>query len=228
VNKARKIEIALLCGIFVVILANASMYVLTHAEVSELESKIAELEYRIEVLENASEWLVENLGGSYEIYENGTIRLQSPGGGSLGSPITVYQELTPTEDFTVSLRVKANQLGGFMLALRASLPFAGSTHGMSFEFDSRDGGTFLLSRWAGGWTWTTVAVATENEWYRMQLSVYESPFSISGQVYDSSNNLIGSLTISDMTNFGFNDIQYVGIGVWIPADYLIHDFQISP
>jgi len=239
VNKARKIEIALLCGILAVLLASASMYASIQAEsddglkhrVDALEDKVAELEYRIEVLENASEpeeeWLVEDFGGSYEIYENGTIRLQSPGGGGLGSPITLYKELMPTEDFTISLKVKANQLGGFALFLRASLPFAGSTHGINFEFGIRDGGTFLLARSAGGWTWTIFATGTEDIWYTMKLTVYESPFSIKGEVFDESETLIGSLTISDMTNFGFSDIRYVGFGCWIPSEFLVKDFDIS-
>lgn len=232
-NKARKIEIGLFCGILMVLLANASMY--THAEsgkglkhrVEALENKVAELESRIEVLEAMHAWLIEDLGGSYEFYSNGTIRIYSEGGGSLGSPITLYKEFMPTEDFSVSLRVKATQLGGFMLALRASLPFAGSTHGINFEFGIRDGGTFLLARWATGWTWTIFATGTEGVWYTMKLTVYESPFSIKGEAFDEGETLIGSLTISDMTNFGFNDIKYVGIGCWIPSDFLVKDFAFS-
>lgn len=176
--------------------------------------------------ETPSGWQVENYGGSYEIYPNGTIKLQSSGVGSLGSPITLYKSYTPTDDFVVSLKVKANQLGGFALFLRASLPFAGSTHGVNFEFGARDGGTFLLARSAGGWTWNIFATGTEGLWYIMKLTVHESPFSVKGEVFNEVGTLIGSLTINDMTNFGFNDIKYIGIGCWIPSEFLVRDFAI--
>lgn len=209
-------------------------YVATHsmtdseynASICAFEDEVAELKSRVEALEGKCAWqafLVEDYGGSYEIYQNGTVRLQSLGGNSLGKPITLYQEFTPKEDFTISLKVKANQLGGFMFALRASLPFAGSTHGVNFEFGSRDGGTFLLARWTGGWTWTTFATGTESTWYTIKLVVHETPFRILGEVLESET-MIGSLTISDMTNFGFNDIQYVGVGCWTPSDFLVRDF----
>jgi len=172
------------------------------------------------------DWEIEDGGGFYSFEADDTIRLWSNGGGSLGSPITLYKESRPKEDFNVSLEAKAVQMGGFALMLRGSLPFAGSTHGVNFEFGNRDNGTFLLARYAGGWTWTIFATAEEDVWYTMKLSVFKTPFHIMAQVFEN-NTLLGSLDINDMTNISFESTCYVGFGMWNEGEFHVRNFELS-
>jgi len=153
-------------------------------------------------------WQIEG-GGQYS-ESNGIIRLWASG----GQWIILYKEFSPVSDFNVSLQVKAAYLVGFALMLRSDLPFAGSTHGVNFEFGARDGGTFLLARYANGWTWNIfVSNAKPNVWYTMKLSVYSNPYRITAQVFTENGALLGSFSASDMSNFAFGSIRYLGFGV---------------
>jgi parallel beta-helix repeat protein len=98
--------------------------------------------------------------------------------------------------------------------LRSSLPFAGSTAGVNFEFGARDGGTFLLARYSNGWTWNEFASnIKQNVNYTMILSVYKNPFRIKATAIDQNGTSLGSYSTSDMTNLAFNNINYLGFGV---------------
>jgi parallel beta-helix repeat protein len=167
-----------------------------------------------------SDWQIENGGGNYS-EANGTITLWSETGGWLN----LYQQFTPTSDFNVSLEVQAVALGGFALMLRNSLPFFGSVDGVNFEFGARDNGTFLLARYASGWTWNEFANATENVWYTLELSVFGTPFHIVGQVLDNGT-LLGTLSINDMTNTNLETITYIGFGIWTPGEYLVRNISM--
>lgn len=171
-------------------------------------------------------WLVEDRGGQYSI-SKGAITLSAPVGG--GQSLILYKPYTPTGDFTVSLKVQASTLQGFALMLRGSLPFAGSTDGVNFEFGARDGGSFTLARYANGWTWNVFTTgAQENTWYTLKLIVDSEQYSITAQVFSQKGQLLGSYTASDMTNFGFSDIQYVGFGVLESGgSYLVKSVSIT-
>ena len=153
-------------------------------------------------------WQIEG-GGQYS-ESNGIIRLWASG----GQWIILYKEFSPISNFNVSLQVNAAYLQGFALELRGSLPFAGSTDGINFEFGARDGGTFSLARYANGWKWNVFVSNTKaNVWYTMKLSVYSSPYRITAQAFDDKGAPLGSFTASDMSNFAFGSIRYLGFGV---------------
>ena len=110
--------------------------------------------------------------------------------------------------------------------MRSGLPVSGSVKGINVEFGSRDGGTFLLARWTSSWTWNEfVTEAKENVWYTMKLSVQKTPFTISAQVLDQSGNSLGSYSASDMTNFAFEDIHYLGFGTSIGGDFSVKNIS---
>ena len=83
----------------------------------------------------------------------------------------------------------------------------------------------MLARSVGGWTWNIFANGQEDVWYTMKLTVCESPFEITAEVFHE-NGIVGSLTIDDMSNFGFDDIKYVGFGCWIPSEFQVRNFKI--
>ena len=47
----------------------------------------------------------------------------------------------------------------------------------------------------------------------MKLTVYKNSYRIVAQVFSDRGALLGSYTASDMSNFAFSDIKYVGFGV---------------
>ncbi len=61
----------------------------------------------------------------------------------------------------------------------------------------------------------------------MQVNVSASPFTISTSVFDENGTSIGSFSTSDITNFTFADINYVGLCVWgySPSDYSFRNIQ---
>ncbi len=121
-------------------------------------------------------WQIENGGGQYS-QNNGAMSLSGNG----GTYVILYEQIAPTTDFNFSLQVNAATLQGFAIMLRSSLPFAGSTAGVNFEFGARDGGTFLLARYSNGWTWNEFASnLKQNVNYTMILSVNKNPFSNHG------------------------------------------------
>ena len=156
-------------------------------------------------------WEIEDGGGQYSEI-NGITNLSANVGS--GDWLILYSEINPEADFEFSLQVNASILSGFALMLRGSLPFAGSTDGVNFEFGARDGGSFTLSRYVNGWTWNVFKTGVgENVWYTMKLKVKANPFSITAQALDKDGTSLGSYSTSDMTNLSFEDIKYLGFGV---------------
>lgn len=154
-------------------------------------------------------WQVEDGGGSYS--ENDDILSLS---GTGGTYVILYQEISPENSFSFSLQVNAITLQGFAIMLRSSLPFAGSTQGIAFEFGAREGGALVFARWTSYWKWDIFATGINtNEWYTLVLSVQKSPFVITATAYDEDGNLVGSYSASDMTNLNFDNIRYIGFGV---------------
>ena len=168
-------------------------------------------------------WQIEDGGGHYS-ESNGLIRLWTYGGW-----IVLYREYVPTTDFRASLEVKASVMQGFALMLRGSLPFAGSIHGVNFEFSARGGLTFHFARKAEYWGWSSFGTAQEDVWYRMVLNVHISPYSIAAEAFTENGTLLASVTTSDMTNLAFDDIRYVGFGVLESGgDFTVQNASVSP
>jgi hypothetical protein len=119
-------------------------------------------------------------------------------------------------DFNFSLQVNAATLESFGVFVRSSLPFSGSKEGVNFEFGHYGAGLFLLARRTvmDDWLGSHFADGVENVWYTMQLSVHAEPFSIRATVLDENSTLLGSYSASDMSNIRFEDIKYIGFGVW--------------
>ncbi len=148
----------------------------------------------------------------------------------------------PTGDFSFSVQVKAASIDRFGLTVRATeLSDVGSMKGCNFEFDEWHGqwpdqqvtydpwnqqNYFLMSRHLYGWNATEFVHGSLNVWYTMQMNVTRSPFSITGNVYDENGRFLGSRSISDMDNFGFDDIKYIGFGVWEFVSTCNSDYQM--
>ncbi len=108
---------------------------------------------------------------------------------------------------------------------------------MNFEFHNKYGtNTFLLARavnetsWETGvygtyWDWQGFACGQENVWYTMKLTVQAEPFVVTGQVYSENGTLLGSLSLSDMENFLFEDIQNVEIMNPWGGDYYVRNIS---
>ena len=73
-------------------------------------------------------WQIEDGGGQYS-QNNGVMNLSGAG----GTYVILYEQIAPTTDFNFSLQVNAAALQGFAIMLRSSLPFAGSTAGLTIN-----------------------------------------------------------------------------------------------
>ena len=106
--------------------------------------------------------------------------------------------------------------------------------GFNFEFGHYGEGIFLLARNTSNamngqfanlesshWTASQVAYGNPHVWYTMQLSVSSSPFIITTSVFDENGTSLGTFSTSDITNFTFQDINYIGLTAWgySPSDY---------
>jgi hypothetical protein len=168
-------------------------------------------------------WQIEGSGSTSE--SNGVTRLSASG----GAWVILYEAITPESDFSFSLQVNAATLQGFSIMLRSSLPFAGSTQGVNLEFGARDGGTVLLARSVGDWTWNVFATnIKQNVWYTLKLSVQKSPFTIRAEAFDENGVLLGSFSASDMSNLNFGNIRYLGFGALESGgDYSVRSISYS-
>ena len=103
--------------------------------------------------------------------------------------------------------------------------------GFNFEYGHEDNPVFLGVRYCNDWvTSTEVAHGEPYVWYKMEVSVSASPFVITTSVFTENGTCLGSCFYSDMANFGFEDINYIGFGIWgfQPADYLFRNIQEPP
>jgi hypothetical protein len=185
-------------------------------------------------------WQVEDQGGYYSDTNN-TLRLWSNGGIDCPS-ISLYKQIKPNNDFSFSVQVNAQTPESCGIFIKKNLPIAGNFAGFNLEYGHYGEGIFLLARnstnYTGSqdimgvtnsWIASQVAYGHSNAWYTMQLNVSSTPFTITTSVLDENDSLIGSLTTSDIYNFTFDEIKYVGLTVWgySPADYLFRDIQDS-
>jgi hypothetical protein len=122
--------------------------------------------------------------------------------------------------------------GGF---IKSSLPIAGNFAGFNFEYGHYGEGFFLLARnstnytgsqetlgASSSWISSQVAYGDPNVWYTMQLNVSSAPFRITTSVFDENGSSIGSLSTSDIYNFTFEDINYIGLSVWGYSPQISH------
>jgi hypothetical protein len=159
-------------------------------------------------------WQIEEGGGQYSITD-GIMRLS----GSGAKYIYLYEHISPEGDFNFSVQVAATKLEGFGVYLRSSLPIQGSTAGVNFYLKG-----FELFRlvFFDKWTGSSIGVGAQlNVWYTMALNVYSYPFRIVISALAQNGTLLGSFTASDMTNFGFHDIKYLGFGTQGGGDYMV-------
>ena len=171
------------------------------------------------------DWQVENRGGYYS-ESNGTLRMWTDGGSDCPS-VSIYKQIEPTHDFTFSTQVNAQTAESCAIFVRSSLPVAGRFLGFNLEYGHYGEGLFLLARNGSNWMTSQVAYGEPNLWYTMQLSVSSSPFRIATTVFDGNGTSIWSFSTSKISNFTFEDINFIGLTVWgySPADYLFRDIQ---
>ena len=176
-------------------------------------------------------WQVENKGGYYS-ESNGIFQLGT-NGGSDNPGVSLYKQIHPTGDFNYSVQVKANVNESCALFLRGSLPIHNGSlpyFGVNFEYGHYGAPVFLLARPCENqiWTLSQVAYSPSIEWYTMQLTVYASPFKIQVSVLDENGTLLGTYSATDITNFRFEDVKYIGFYAWgySPGDYLFKNIQL--
>jgi hypothetical protein len=164
-------------------------------------------------MSTSQEWQTTGRGGYYS-ESDGIFRLRGSGGDKCPC-IYLYKQIAPVTDFNFSLQVKAATLESFGMSIRSNNDF-GDVKGVSFEFGHYGVGTFLLARQTSTnyWTWSNLASGVADVWYTMQLSVYANPFRIVAEVLAENGTLVGSISVSDMSNFSFDTIRYLGFGVW--------------
>jgi hypothetical protein len=184
-------------------------------------------------------WQVENDRG-FHTESNGALRLWT-NGGSIPPSISLYKQIKPTTDFNFSLQVNAQAVESCAIDFRKSLPIIGSMLGFNFEFGHYGEGLFSLARKSNSstdsqdigfgdsssWIASKVAYGDPHVWYTMKVSVSVSPFIISTSVFDENGTSIGSFSTSDITNFTFEDINYIALSVWgySPSDYQFRSIQ---
>jgi hypothetical protein len=174
-------------------------------------------------------WTVRNQGGYYS-ESNGTIRIWSD---THDQGVILYKEISPKSDFEFSLQVKAARMDGFGIVIGD----IDTGRQMNFEFHNKYGvNTFLLARavnetsastgvYGTYWDWRGFAYGQENVWYTMKLTVQKTPFVVTGQVYNETGVLLGKLSLSDMENFLFKDIQNVEIMNPWGGDYYVRNIS---
>ena len=183
-------------------------------------------------------WQVEDSGGYYS-ESKGVLRLWSNGGSDCPS-ISLYKQIKPTDSFNFSLQVNAETPESCGIFFRKSLPIAGNRDGFNFEFGNYGAGVFLLARNSdnsssqdvylrdsSNWTASQVGYGDPHIWYTMQVRISASPFTISTSVFDENGTSIDSFSTSDITDFTFADINYMGLCVWgySPSDYSFRNIQ---
>lgn len=159
-------------------------------------------------------WQIENDHG-YVSESNGVFRLWSDGGRNWS--VAFYKEIKPTDDFTFVYQVKAEEIDATGLLIKRCLPIAGQIDGFNFEYGHYRDELFLLARnfpFFPNWMFTPIAHGELHKWFTMKLTVSKLPFTISTYVYDENNTLVGSYSTSDITNFTFDDISYLGVIAW--------------
>jgi hypothetical protein len=183
-------------------------------------------------------WQVEDQGGYYSDANN-TLRLWSNGGIDCPS-ISLFKQIKPNTDFSFSVQVNAQSPESCGIFIKRNLPIAGNFAGFNFEYGHYGEGSFLLARNStnytdsqdimavtSSWIASQVAYGDSKVWYTMQLNVSSTPFTITTSVLNENGSLIGSLSTSDIYNFTFEDINFIGLTVWgfSPADYLFRNIQ---
>jgi len=164
------------------------------------------------------------------------------------------REISPQTDFSFSLQVKAMRLGvsgydslleGFGIFLKPNASI-GIRTGVNFELRGAYGGMFLMARYTTTWDWASFVggngywlpngvpsasgsnpVKTD-AWYTMNLTVQKAPFVVTGQVFDQNGNLLGTKSVSDMTNFKFEDIKVIAIGSGWSGDFYVRNISGLP
>ena len=138
-----------------------------------------------------------------------------------------------------------------MLSLWPSTDFGMPTC-VAFEMRARGGGQFLLDRHDNAWAWdwtpfiyntleyndgysywhnssqqvTENALVKPNFWYTVNLSVKNSPFTVTATVTNETGAILGTFSISDTLNFSFSDIRFLAISSGFGGEFYVRNFTI--
>ena len=174
----------------------------------------------------ADEWQVISNNGY--INQTGDAKHLWSNGGLEDPGISLVKPINPTGDFCFQTQVYAERNESCCIFVRNNSDCR-SYEGFNFEFGHYGANVFLLARNYSDWMITQVAAGEAHAWYTMQLNISKSPFMITVSVYSENGTCIGSLSTSDIVNFGFDDIKYIGLNVWgiSPSDYYFKNIQCS-
>jgi hypothetical protein len=74
---------------------------------------------------------------------------------------------------------------------------------------------------------TENALVKPNVWYTMKLEVQESPFTVTAKVINETGAVLGSFSVSYITDFSFQDIKFVGIASRFGGEFYIRNISYS-
>ncbi len=149
-----------------------------------------------------------------------------------GSQITAYIPFTPPPGhFTVSTRVRSSQLAAFALRLHSgATPILTSTTGIQLEMNLgvMHNGFVASGTSPSGWTWSIITdPAKVNTWYVLEMVVQQSPFSVTYNVYDNNNVLLGTYSRTDLS-ITYQSIDNICLKLWNgPASYSIDWIKVT-
>ena len=103
----------------------------------------------------------------------------------------------------------------------------------------------MLARYTNFWQWTSFfgaysswgapfgihaqpSIVETDVWYTMKLIVQKTPFNVTAQVLDENGTLLGSHSISDSTNFTFEDIKCIALGSGWGGEFYIRNISELP
>ena len=72
---------------------------------------------------------------------------------------------------------------------------------------------------------TENALVKPNVWYTMKLEVQESPFIVTAKVINETGAMLGSFSVSDITDFSFQDIKFIGISSRFGGEFYLRNIS---
>jgi hypothetical protein len=135
--------------------------------------------------------------------------------------------------FGVAFEFRARGGGQFLLARRNNSTFVIPCF---WTFDPWDWTPFVYNtlEYNDGYEYwhsypsniTENALVKPNVWYTMKLEVQESPFIVTAKVITETGAMLGCFSVSDITDFSFQDIKFIGISSHFGGEFYVRNFDL--
>jgi len=188
----------------------------------------------------SSNWIIHSMHGTFSI-DNSILNLRSADYNPWAS-VSIQRNCMPDDNgFTLRARVRNNGGFGVYFALFVSnQTFKVSKEGeenaqctrntiaVTHSYDA-----FRICRGttptAQHWSWNIIASAgTPGDWYILELKVSKVPYVVTANVYDDSDVLVGSGSITDMI-LQYSQISVCGLAVWrgVPPSDSLANYDVD-